>query len=106
MPTLQENINQLYEFGKLEFDWDQYKAEPLTKRLLQICTDILRQLQHQPNIAPTAANSILFTFKEKGKNELYIQVFEEDAEVYCKGFIRDHHIQQDNIYKMVDKYFR
>lgn len=106
--TLQENIVKLHLFGDLKTDWNGYGAKPFTKRLFQICADILRKLDYQPEVFPTGRNTIQF---EYNKDEEYLEFEIGENKIGCyqdapNEIPQEGIIQESQIYEIVNKFMR
>lgn len=63
--SLEDNIKKVEEFRKLEKDWNMYDAAPLPLKVIDNAIEILKHLDIQPKVFPTAADSIQFEYEEE-----------------------------------------
>ena len=63
--SLEDNIKKVEEFRKLEKDWNMYDADPLPLKVIDNAIEILKHLDIQPKVFPTAADSIQFEYEEE-----------------------------------------
>ena len=74
MPTLEENLIKLDSFKELKKDWNGYGAEPFNEEHIEKVKFLVSLLKIQPDIYPTARNSIQLEF---GYNELEYEIFSD-----------------------------
>ncbi len=63
-PTLEENLMKLDSFKELENDWNGYGAEPFNEEHIEKVKFLVSLLKIQPEIYPTARNSIQLEYGE------------------------------------------
>ncbi len=63
--SLEDNIKKVEEFRKLEKDWNMYDADPLPPKVIDNAIEILKHLNIQPKVFPTAVDSIQFEYEEE-----------------------------------------
>ena len=89
---LKFNIDLLSEIGQLQDNWNQYGADKIKQELIFKCLRIVNHtdLIFQPEIFPTARQSIQFEYEPSENHYLEIEVFEDIIKLYCrkKGDIR------------------
>lgn len=79
------NLEKLNRIAGLEDGWDLYKATSFSNSLIEFCRNLLFKLNRQPEIFPTANDSIQFEFKNKD-DYLEIEIFDDlsHIEYYMK----------------------
>ena len=58
MNTIEENIVILDSFLKLKYDWNDHGADPFLEEHIESVKQLIKILDHQPEIFPTAAHGI------------------------------------------------
>ena len=102
---------KLDEISKLDSNWNGYGAEPISKEIIDKVAELLPNLNKQPEIFPTADDTIQLEYD--GENESYLEfnIDESDeAAVYLvdkKGNERDFAIRcdEDQINKIVGEFY-
>ena len=78
------NMNKLSEISKLQSNWNGNGALPFSKALIDKVRSILLTLPIQPEVFPTADNSIQLEYDGKNKSYLEFQIYEDaDTEIFC-----------------------
>jgi hypothetical protein len=78
-----ENVEKLKRISELKDNWNENGAKAFPKSQIEKVSNILTYLDNQPEIFPTACDSIQLEF-DNGKNHLEIEIFNNDnAETYC-----------------------
>ena len=75
------NLEKLNRIADLEEGWDLYKATSFSNSLIEFCRNMLLKLNRQPEIFPTANNSIQFEF-ENNDDYLEIEIFDDLSCIY------------------------
>lgn len=80
-----DNLKKLNRIASLKDDWNLHGASSFSESLLKLCRNMLLKLNRQPDIFPTANNSIQFEFKNKD-DYLEIEIFDDlsHIEYYMK----------------------
>ena len=87
--SLIENLRKLEKIGELGPDWNGYGACPFSKSMLRKAKWLIKSLNIQPEIFPTADGTIQLEWN--GKNESYLEIqFSEDEEVQCYCITAEH----------------
>ena len=83
----QKNIQTIQSFAKLTEGWNGYHAQPFDATLLNRCIGLIKSLeQHlQPDIFPTARNSIQFEYEDEHGHYLEIEIFEDHYEYFYEN---------------------
>lgn len=94
---LQENIDTLIEIQELEDNWNQFGAKKFDSSLILKCIKFVNKLDldYQPEIFPSAQNSIHFEFKPDEDYYLGIIFFVDRIKLYKR--ISDTKNYQENI---------
>ncbi|PAF35562.1 hypothetical protein CHH58_16020 [Terribacillus saccharophilus] len=76
-----ENVQLINSFRNLKYDWNNNGAEPFRSGLLDITIDLVKRLDVQPDVFPTARDSIQFEYED---DEIYLEfeIFEDRAEIF------------------------
>lgn len=103
-----DNLKKLNRIAGLKDDWNLHGASSFSESLLKLCRNLLLKLNRQPDIFPTANNSIQFEFKNKD-DYLEIEIFDDlsHIEYYMKKGgkeIEKSTVVQDVI-KVVDQFY-
>lgn len=81
---LSDNIEKVNRIGRLEFNWNGNNAEPFARRHLDKVKVLLLHLERQPEVFPTAADSIQLEYDGENGAYLEFQIYEDDnADVFC-----------------------
>lgn len=80
-----DNLKKLNRIAGLKDDWNLHGASSFSESLLKLCRNMLLKLKRQPDIFPTANNSIQFEF-ENNDDYLEIEIFDDlsHIEYYMK----------------------
>jgi hypothetical protein len=81
---LQENIRVLTEIGELEDNWNQYGASKFEPELILKCIKFISKidLDYQPEIFPSARQSVQIEFEPDENHYLEFEVFIDRIKVY------------------------
>lgn len=79
--SLERNLLRLEEIANLEFDWNGYGAEPFFTSLVEKTKSIILELEFQPKIFPTAANSIQLEYHSPDGSYFEVEVFEDGVSI-------------------------
>lgn len=70
------NVKQLEKIAALENNWNGYGANKFSSELIQTAKTILSTLTIQPQILPTANDSIQFEYRKNTGEYLEFELFE------------------------------
>ncbi len=108
---MKRNLNKLDAFYHLSDNWNGNGAAPLPSCIIENMKDIIMSLKHQPDIFPTACDSIQFEY-EKGSGEyLEFELSENNTlkvfEIDKLGNENQYFIKPDalNINEVVNKFY-
>lgn len=80
---LKQNLKKIHDISCLDNNWNDNGARAFSNRILSIITTIILSLNNQPEIFPTAANSIQIEYDGEEESYLEIEISEsENASVY------------------------
>ena len=80
----QRNLQKLKEISLLEENWNGYGAKPFSSILIRDAENVIRGICTQPEIFPTADDTIQLEFEKTDGSYLEIQISENDTyEVFC-----------------------
>ena len=71
--TKQKNINTILSFKKFASNWNGNGAEPFSENIIQRAFDFINspELKFQPNVFPTARQSIQFEYEKSNGDYLF-----------------------------------
>lgn len=79
---MSKNIELLNSFLNLEVDWDNEGALPLPTSIISKMRGIIFFLHHQPDIFPTARDSIQFEYEKDDGDYLEFELFEDRLKMF------------------------
>ncbi len=81
---LQENIKTLTEIGELEDNWNQYGASKFEPELILKCIRFISEvdLDYQPEIFPSARQSVQIEFEPDENHYLEFEIFIDRIKLY------------------------
>lgn len=82
LPLLEENVETLRQISNFEYNWNFNGAEPFDKKLIRKVDKLIHNLSFQPQIFPTAEDSIQLEYDKLNGDHLEFEVFEDRAEVF------------------------
>lgn len=84
--TKQKNINTILSFKKFASNWNGNGAEPFSENIIQRAFDFINspELKFQPNVFPTARQSIQFEYEKSNGDYLEIEIFEDKYSAYSE----------------------
>ncbi len=77
-----KNLNVLNSFKNLKKDWNGYGADPIDSAVIEKAISIIKILNHQPEVFPTACNSVQMEYSFPNDNYLEIEIFSECIRIY------------------------
>ena len=94
---LRLNIEILSEIGTLQNNWNNYGASKFNQELIFKCLRIITntKLKFQPEIFPTASQSIQFEYEPDDQHYLEIEVFNDRIKIYSR--VNNEIRQSDNL---------
>jgi hypothetical protein len=104
---LSKNLERIDEFALLEQNWNDNDAVPFNKNLLNRVRAIICDLDIQPEVFPTAAESIQIEYEIKGKY-LEFEIFEDAImmfKVSADGTEVEKEIEQNEIKTIVQEFY-
>ena len=81
---LRENVDILSEIGQWGDNWNNYGAKKFSQELIFKCLQIINagNLNYQPDIFPTARESIQLEYEPDSEHYLEVEVFIDTIKVY------------------------
>lgn len=79
-----KNLSKLKEIKKLERDWNGNKARPIPKKVIEKVKTLILNLEIQPQIFPTADDSIQIEYDGDNNSYLELQVTKGNELSYYK----------------------
>src|ERR1700754_603490 len=92
-----ENVQKIEAFGQLAPGWNGYDAEPISADIIRACTGYIKQLDIQPDIFPTARNSVQFEYEYHDGRYLEVEIFENDQISVFRVDSNGQEFEEDNI---------
>ena len=83
-PELQNNLLKLEEIKSLKRDWNGNNAKPVPRKIINKTKTILINLDRQPQIFPTANDSIQIEYDGENKSYLELQVTKKNMLSFYK----------------------
>ena len=77
-PELRKNLFKLDEIKLLKRNWNGNKAKPVSKKLINKTKLLIINLEKQPQIFPTANDSIQLEYDGENKSYLEFQITKKD----------------------------
>ena len=71
---LRKNLSTLDDISELKYNWNGYGASAFSKELIDRCRDILGRLPVQPELYPTACDSIQFEWETADGRYMDVEV--------------------------------
>ena len=71
-----DNLKKLNKIAGLKDDWNLHGASSFSESLIEFCRNMLLKLNRQPDIFPTANDSIQFEFENNG-DYLEIEIYDD-----------------------------
>ena len=80
---LRDNLEKVNEIGRLSYNWNGNFAEPFERTLIDRVKVLLLDLVKQPEVFPTAADSIQLEYDGENNSYLEFQIYEKgNAEAF------------------------
>ncbi|MFJ7646110.1 hypothetical protein ACIQ1H_01100 [Lysinibacillus sp. NPDC097279] len=95
-----ENFNTLNSFLDLPENWNDNDAECFEEGLVKKAMRIIRKLPMQPDVFPTARNSIQFEYEKENGEYLEFEIFSKSIE--CFMIDADGMEKEFNVYDVVE----
>ena len=79
------NIMKLQGFKNLKENWNDYGAPPISHSLIDTAIKIIQEIKVQPQLFPTARNSIQLEYEKINGEYLEFELFEDKIEMYIEA---------------------
>lgn len=102
------NLEKLEQIAQLKEDWDGDGAQPFSNCLISRVREIIMRLQNQPEIFPTACDSIQIEYDGTDGSHLEFEISENDVNVYSvdkDGYEKNYSIEPESIDKVVEEFY-
>jgi hypothetical protein len=107
---LQYNFGILDSFLNLKYNWNGNGAGRFSKPYIELVKSLVRDLPYQPEIFPTARDSVLLEYEKDGKEFLsfeirkngridMFEVFDDDTSIEVK-------INKENMIEKIDQFYK
>ncbi len=83
-PELRKNILKLYEIKSLKRNWNGNRAKPISKKIINKTKSLIINLERQPQVFPTANDSIQIEYDGENNSYLELQVTKQNKLSYFK----------------------
>lgn len=94
---LVDNMNKLNLFLNFEQNWNGNGADPFSTTLINRVGNILNHLRHQPQVFPTANDSIQLEYEKENGEYLEFEIFENGNIHMLKVDSDDREYEEDNV---------
>ncbi|MDF1495230.1 hypothetical protein [Caproiciproducens sp. CPB-2] len=107
---MSENLKRLDAFSKFETNWNGHGAAPIPMNVIAKMKGLVLTLAHQPDIFPTACDSIQFEYEKDDGSYLEFELFEDKLQVFSmdsKGTENTSYVNFDaqEINKVVNNFY-
>jgi hypothetical protein len=96
------NLKTLSGFKQLPYNWNGNGAVPFETDLLKKSALIIMSLKHQPQIFPTARQSIQFEYQKKNGDYLEFEIFENKIIVYSEQAAQEKEYELNSMQEIND----
>lgn len=102
-----ENLKILDGFKTLQKGWNDNNAEPFDLQLIQKVKSIISIISPQPDVFPTACNSIQLEYEMENGNYLEFEIFTDNIKAFqiIDGKESTVNIIKDDISKHIEKFY-
>ncbi|MEA4934136.1 MAG: hypothetical protein VB071_11260 [Lawsonibacter sp.] len=101
------NISKLKEIQQLDENWNGYGALPVPESVIQSVNSFLDNCSVQPNIFPTAQQSIQCEYNRIDGSYLEIEIFVDHVSIFIEqsdGFESEEEFPSSNLFEIGRKY--
>lgn len=70
-----ESIRTLDDIQNLQENWNGYGAKPIPKEIVNLCRDIIMELDYQPDIFPTARRTVQMEYELDDNSYLEFEIY-------------------------------
>lgn len=81
LELLRSNLQTLESISSLEENWNGYQAESIPGEIVSKVKSIIRKLEFQPKIFPTARKSIQLEYEKENEDYLEFEIY--DNKIIC-----------------------
>ncbi|WP_294428065.1 hypothetical protein [uncultured Treponema sp.] len=105
-PALRANLSKLEEIKALRKNWNGNNSKPISKKIIKKAKTLIIDLEKQPQIFPTANDSIQIEYDGENNSYLELQITKKNKLSYYKvdkngvestGFIRFSPVELNNL---------
>ncbi len=97
LPLLEENLIRLQQISELENDWDSEGAQSFDKDLIKTVVNLIGRLRLQPQIFPTACDSIQLEYDKTNGDYLEFEITKSGAQMFFLGHNGEHYKREIDI---------
>lgn len=77
-----KNFEKLNIIKDLDANWDNYGAQPFSSEFIDLCKKFIIDIHRQPEVFPTARQSIQFEYEKENGEYLELEIFEDRVELF------------------------
>lgn len=85
LPRLEENLERLQQISILAFNWDGEGARSFDKELINTVVNLIEKISLQPQIFPTARDSIQLEYDKTNGDYLEFEIFTNKTQMFYLG---------------------
>lgn len=100
MNTLENNLIVLNDISLLEKNWNHNNAPAFSSELIQRVKRIIKKLKNQPDIFPTAEESIQLEYTNNNGDYLEYEIFEDG---HIQKFFSDYFDNDYSVYNIKEE---
>lgn len=97
LPLREENLERLQQISELENDWDGEGAQTIDKDLIKTVVNLIGKLRFQPQIFPTACDSIQLEYDKTNGDYLEFEVSQGSTRMFYLGHNGEHYEREIDI---------
>lgn len=97
LPRLEENLERLQQISELEYNWDGEGAQSFDKNLISVVVNLIEKISLQPQIFPTARDSIQLEYDKTNGDYLEFEIFTNKTKMFYLGHDGVHYEREIDI---------
>lgn len=108
--TLRDSIKKMEQIEYMSYNWNGNGAQPLSREVIQYGKEILNILSIQPEIFPTATNSIQFEYDKDNGDYLEFNIYDDRIDIFQITDKIEHNstlniYQKDDLQKVLSQFY-
>ena len=76
------NLNKIYEYSRLQYNWNGNGAEPYTPEVIDLAWSHLMKIEKQPEVFPPAIGAIQFEWEKENGDYLDFEIYADRIELF------------------------